>query len=137
MAISENGNINETWSTLEIGTTGAARKKQKNDYHQKSVIMWLESGRKRPEWSIVSPESEETKVYCAQWESLTLHNGILYRKWESADGNETKLQLVMLKSLRPEVLHHLHDTTVAGHRGLNKTLQSFEQDFICFVVEKT
>jgi len=32
------------------------------------------------------------------------------------------LQLLLLKKLRPQVLHALHNTTTGGHFGVHKTL---------------
>ena len=58
----------------------------------------------RPDWSSVSSNSEVTKIYWAQWDSLVLKNDILYRKWESSDGKEIRLLLILPKSLREEVL---------------------------------
>lgn len=72
---------------------------------------------------------EETKAYWAQWQSLQICNGVLYRVWESPAGDSTCKQLVLPKSLREEVLQSLHNTPSAGHFGVAKTLGRLRERF--------
>ena len=83
----------------------------------------MKGGNERPEWSQVSALSEVTKNCWAQWDSLCLRNDILYRKWESSDGTTTRLQLMLPKALREEVLIHLHNHPTGGRFGIKKTLE--------------
>ncbi len=49
-------------------------------------------------------------------------NGTLYRVWESENGQNKHLQIVMPRSIIPRVLHNLHDRVSNGHLGVTKTV---------------
>lgn len=102
-------------------------KAQKMDPAIGRVIRWMRCGTGRPQWSEISALSEVTKTFWAQWDSLCLRNDILYRKWESSDGLTTRLQLVLPKALREEVLTHLHTHPTRGHFGVKKTLEKVRE----------
>ena len=100
---------------LLTGTAGnrspeKLRQAQLNDEDVKPVLEWLEKSSHRPPWEEMAPHSDNTKVYCAQWQSLRLYNGVLYRLWETPSGDATVKQLKLLKSLMSEVLQQLHHT---------------------------
>jgi hypothetical protein len=86
------------------------------------VIKWMEESSKKPSWEEIAPHNLTTKLYCTQWQSLKLPNGVLYRICETPSGVATVLQLVLPKSLRHEVLQQLHNTKTSGHLGVAKTL---------------
>ena len=65
---------------------------------------------------------DRLKGYWAQWESLTLENGLMKRAWESADGRDMVMQLIVPRSKVQSVLKEMHDGTSGGHLGVNKTL---------------
>ena len=69
-----------------------------------------EEGR-HPDWKYFFHGSE---VLRAQWESLTLENGLLKRAWESADGRDVVMQLIVLRSKVQSVLKEMHDGTSGG-----------------------
>ena len=54
---------------------------------------------------------------------------MLYRKWETEDGHGTRLQLVLPRSLVPDVLSDLHDVPSAGHLGVAKTVERVREQF--------
>ena len=105
------------------------RVKQLNDADIKPVIKWMEENVKKPPWEVIAPHSQTTKVYCAQWQSLKLTDGVLYRIWETPSGDATVLQLVLPKSMRHEVLQQLHNTKTSGHLGVAKTLGRLRERF--------
>ena len=102
---------------------------QKGDSNIGPIIRWMMEGNGRPEWTSVSACSEVSKIYWAQWDSLVMKQDILYRKWESTDGKEAKLQLIVPKSLREEILTQLHNHPTAGHFGVTKTMQRVKSRF--------
>ena len=65
----------------------------------------------------------------AQWDLLVLRDGLLHRQWESGDGRQSHLQLVVPHSLTHDVLPALHDDPSAGHLGMRKTLHRVRQRF--------
>ncbi|KAG8199259.1 hypothetical protein JTE90_003684 [Oedothorax gibbosus] len=70
-----------------------------------------------------------TKKYWALWDSLKLHNGVLYRKWESDDGRSFRLQLVVPRSRVENVLEELHSSPSGGHFGVMKTTHKVRERF--------
>ena len=62
------------WEDSELGEA------QLGDETLRNIILWLEEKR-RPKWEQVSPSGPEVKAYWAQWDSLVLCNGVLYRKF--------------------------------------------------------
>jgi len=91
------------------------RQAQLNDREIKPVLEWLERSQERPSWEEIAPHSDSTNVYCAQWQSLRLLNGVLYRLWETPSGDAITKQLILPEALRKEVLQQLHNSQTAGH----------------------
>ena len=104
------------------------RKDQEQDADLKKVLEWKRTGR-RPTWNEVAHLAPSLKTYWAQWDSLTLEDGILKRVLESADGTQNRLQLLVPKRRIPEVLRQLHDGTSGGHFGVHKTLEKIRERF--------
>jgi len=98
------------------------RQAQLNDREIKPVLEWMERSQERPTWEEIAPHSDSTKVYCAQWQSLRLLNGVLYRLWETPSGDAIIKQLILPESLRKEVLQQLHNSQTAGQLRVAKTL---------------
>ena len=82
-----------------------------------------EEGR-RPDWQDICHGSEVLNGYWGQWKSLTLENGLLKRAWESADGQDVVMQLIVPRSKLQSVSKEMHDGTSRGHLGVNKTLDN-------------
>ena len=59
------------------------RDAQLADYNIRPVLQWKESNEGGPEWPKVALENPTAKSYWAQWDRLSLQNGVLYRRWES------------------------------------------------------
>ncbi|GBN15820.1 Retrovirus-related Pol polyprotein from transposon 297 [Araneus ventricosus] len=86
------------WSSCEI------QKAQLEDPAIKPILEKKLNSADRPSWQEITPESPATKRYWALWDSLHLKDGVLYRKWESDDGNSCRWQLILPKSKISEVL---------------------------------
>ena len=106
----------------------AMRDQQMADENIACIIKWIETD-SRPDRAEVAAHSEETKIYWAQWDSLRVRDGQLYRRWESPAGVLVKWQLVLPKSARDDVLRQLHDSPTGGHYGENKTLDKIRQRY--------
>ena len=83
---------------------------QEEDDEIGPIIQWRKESETRPGREKVSQYSEETKLYWAQWDSLRVRDGLLYREWEAPSGEYRTLQLFLPKQLRTCVLHSLHNT---------------------------
>ena len=78
---------------------------QKQDPDIGPLLSWLNS-HGRPPWSTVAPCSETFKYYWAQWDSLRLREGVLYRLWESPTGDRVVWQVLLPQKLQREVFNH-------------------------------
>ena len=52
------------------------------------LILTAKDEGRRPDWQDICHGFEVLKGYWAQWESLTLENGLLKSAWERADGRD-------------------------------------------------
>ena len=50
------------------------------------ITAYEDKSDERPNWNSISEHSGTTKAYFAEWNRLTVINGVLYRIWESANG---------------------------------------------------
>jgi hypothetical protein len=78
---------------------------QYEDLHIGKVLKWVQEGRKPPEEEI-KQFGPETGNLWSQFESLTLIDGLLYRKFEDEAGNVKYLQLCLPSKLVPEYLYN-------------------------------
>ena len=83
------------------------------------ITRWMKKSPNRPPKTDVTPYSDATKLYWAQWASLHLQDGLVYRLWETLAGDSSIQQLLLPKRLREEVLRQLHDTATSGHLGIS------------------
>lgn len=111
------------WSNKDL------REAQLADTDIAPIVQWLSESKEKPNWSAVASQSESTKMYWAQWSSLRLRDGVVYRLWETPAGDSTTWQLILPKALRSEVLYHLHNTVTSGHLGISKTLGRVRERF--------
>lgn len=102
--------------------------KQRDDQDISEIIQWIEKGQ-RPQWKDLAEFSTIIKSYWAQWHSLQLVDGTLYRNWEAADGKSSRLQLVLPQSEVPKVLDEIHGGASGGHLGINKTITKIRERF--------
>lgn len=111
------------WTLSELQT------KQKADPRLQQVLKWKETRAAQPLQAEVQGTSRATRSLWAQWNRLELKDGILYRRWETEDGQDSRLQLVLPRSLMPDVLTALHDAPIAGHLGVSKTVERVRERF--------
>ena len=111
------------WSGNEL------KQAQREDPSIKPILEWKQESATKPLWPTVSPYGACTKAYWAQWKSLVLKNGLLYRRWENTAGDGITLQLVLPKPLQRQAFKQLHEAPTAGHLGINKTIGRIQQRF--------
>ena len=105
------------------------RRAQIQDANIKHVLEWKENQNVKPEWKEVSALSSATKSYWANWDLITVRDGILVRRWESEDGSRVEWKIILPRMLRPEVLTEMHNSPTAGHLGVNKLLHKVKQRY--------
>lgn len=114
---------------LSLWENDAMREAQEKDDDLRHIITWKKRGDVKPIWSEVAPTGAVTKAYWAQWDSLILQNGILYRKWEKTNGREFHLQIIVPRTRVPDVLREIHDGVSGGHLGVKRTLTKVRERF--------
>ena len=94
-------------------TITTLKEAQNSDKELKPVIDALTQA-KKPKFSEVASESELTKALLAQWTSMFVLEGILYRKF-TTQANEVRDQVVVPKVFRKDILRYFHDNKMSGH----------------------
>lgn len=102
--------LTDTNNNVEI------RKAQLEDPNIKPVIEALEQGTK-PTKEEMSPLSYKTKVLLGHWEQLEIHDGVLFRRWESENGGTIRKRQVLPRQKIRDVLEELHSGAFGGHLG--------------------
>jgi len=84
----------------------------------------------RPTNESIQTDSELTKKMVVKWDSLEVHNGLVYRRFDSSKpSTPTMLQLLVPRCCVPEVLRLCHTGTVGGHFGVKKTMDQVQRRF--------
>ena len=74
---------------------------------------------KQPASADLRQYPEDARVLFAQWDSLVLQDGTLYRKFHYPDGTVNFLQIILPTKLRRPFIERLHSEL--GHFGRTKT----------------
>jgi hypothetical protein len=106
--VSEAADISEGEGEEMLWTSNELQQSQQEDPDIGPIIKLMKNSMEKPSWSKIAPESAVTKAYWAQWETLRLKDGILYRLWVSPTDDHT-MQLVLPRSYREQVKHQLHN----------------------------
>ena len=102
---------------------------QANDPDIGPVYRFIESGTEKPNWSTVSNLSSDSKRLIWEWGRLHIHEGILFRKWESTNGQKCWDQLILPMQYRDSVLEQLHDSVTGATLDFTKLWLKFRQGF--------
>jgi hypothetical protein len=91
----------------------------------------LEEGQtgERQEWKDIALRSLTYKSNWAQWESLSVVNGVLESHWESAEGRFKLAQIVRFRSRMNDILTEQHGGPSGDNLGVNKTLNMVRQRY--------
>ena len=103
--------------------------KQEADPNPRQILLWKWNQAAQPAQCEVQGTSKATKSLWAQWNWLLLENSMLYCQWQTEDGCGTRLQLVLPRSLVPDILSALHDAPSAGHLDVPKTVERVRERF--------
>ena len=100
------------------------------------LIKQWKSDKRKPEWAEISKYGPELKAYWSMWDSLSMTDGVLYRKKVSDESLDSKPQIVLPIELRKKCFALLHDTVTAGHLGSQKTVAKVKQRFYWYNCRK-
>ena len=98
---------------------------QKEDADIGPLHQWIEN-KSRPTRDDIAKYSPATRKYLLNWENIEQRNGILYQKILNQENNLEKLQMLVPKVLRKEVLTNCHDSVFAAHFGIHKTVDKIK-----------
>ena len=107
-------------STLPWSLEGL-RDAQRGDPEIACVIHMMEKSERKPEWESVSLASSDVKKLWVQWPRLAMRDGLLRRRFKSADGLSVSWQVVLPAALRTEFLQVAHGGMTGGHLGRRRT----------------
>ena len=73
--------------SVQVKSELRSRRVKRDAANVKPVITAYEDySDERPSWNSISEHSGTKKAYFAEWNRLSIINGVLYRIWESANG---------------------------------------------------
>ena len=98
---------------------------QAKDDSIKEVLKW----KKENKISDLTYASFALKKYAKQFDRLVIDNGILCRQFFDHTGKVMYLQVCLPKHLWKEVIYRLHNSPIAGHVGMVRTIQEFRKRF--------
>ncbi|XP_034549911.1 uncharacterized protein LOC117820296 [Notolabrus celidotus] len=102
------------WSPEEL------QQAQEADPDISPIRAWMEASRERPSWTTVSPYSPATKTFWSQWKRLYIRNGVLVRRFYCLDDIQFYPQVVLPRTLQPDIMRQLHEGPVGGHFGVER-----------------
>jgi hypothetical protein len=120
--LSNNHFLLDGWDPIDLSIS------QTQDLDIAKIKMALQDGKQRPALTDISAYSSYLKTLWRQWDRLEIACDLLYRRFETDDGDQI-YQLVTPKDRQRDVIRHHHDTKCNGHLGIEKTLGKIRQPF--------
>jgi len=111
------------WNAVEL------RKAQYDDPNLRLCIDKLQISCDRPSWECVAAGSTATKAYWAQWKSLILYDGVLYRTYVDTASHVKYYQLIPPKRMQRHLNRLAHTGITGGHLGPRKILDQTRRRF--------
>ena len=93
------------------------KKAQRQNECLKKLDQWVE----RPPYEEISGEKPELKVYWSKWKQLQKKEDLWRYRW--LDGDTEVWKTVVPEAVRDDVLAEHHDLSMAGHFGIQWTLE--------------
>ena len=109
---------------------------QQEDHDLKELYKAKKESEERPKYNTYSGESPTCKAYFAEWKRIVLWKDVLYRRWESNDGSETRLQMIVPRALQKKICEEVHDGRYACHMGKKRTLRLINKAFYWYKQDK-
>ena len=102
-------------------TADTLQQAQQEDMEIKDICTWLAAAREPPRLDDVTPLSGTVRTYLQQWPVLQLRDGILHRRWETADELQTIWQWIPPVLYRRGLIQLTHEGMTGGHLGIART----------------
>ena len=101
---------------------------QQKDHHIGPVLRAKQEGQ-RPQPRVYQASSMETKRLFQIWDQLLVKNDCLYRLHRHPTTDMETLQLVIPRAKREEILRDMHEGSIGGHMGEEKTLGRLKERY--------
>ena len=124
-SLQDNGQRQDASSSLPWSWSGL-KAKQQEDRDISVMLELMQSSEVKPPWEAVALSSHNVKTFWAQWPRLVVKEGLLKRRFESADGKRVWWQVVMPASLRAEFIQIAHGGMTGGHFGRRRTAAAIQ-----------
>ena len=123
------GNVspNSDTGTFQTRTAADLSKAQHEDPDIGPIMEQWKKSHTEPKWENISAKSRATKEIWSQWDQLEERDGVLYRRFVDTVTGKDRLQLIVPKSEREQMLKQHHNVRTGGHLGINKTLARMRQ----------
>ena len=102
---------------------------QREDVDIGPLIEFMEKHGRKPELQELEPCSSQLALLVAQYDSLRLEHGVLYRRLEKDVLRTEKWQIVLPKVSRQEIFEQLHSSPFGGHAGFDRTFAKCKDRF--------
>jgi transposase InsO family protein len=86
----------------------------------------LQKSAEKPPWEEVALQSRDVKTMWAMWPRLSIRDGLLKRRFESADGLSERWQVVLPLNLRTEFMKIAHGGMTGGHLARRRTANAIQ-----------
>ena len=81
-------------------------------------------------------KSPACRHYWILWDLLTVHQGLLFKKFLKKDGTGEYQQFVVPRVLKKDILFQMHDSVISGHLGCKKTKEKTIQRFYWYSLKE-
>lgn len=112
---------------LQNYTSSELQLAQSHDSAIGKILTWKGEGT-RPYGPEVTSASPETRHYWNYWNSLEVHQKVLYKRTYLPSSEPGPLQLVVPYCLRKQVTDRMHNSVFGGHLGIRKTVEKILQN---------
>jgi len=110
----------------ELSLSEEALRDYREDPELGTFFHIFEEGTEQVPWEAIVGLDRVTKILWVQWDRLVKRNGMLYRRWVSADGLQTRWQWIPPKVKRDLLMKMCHHGMTGGHLGIRKTLHKVQ-----------
>ena len=121
-----NGTNDSNW--LQIWNTEELQEMQAEDPSVQFILNMKCENDVRPVLPDKVKANQIIKALWHQWNSLEIKSGLLYRRWQDAQGH-TVYKLIAPEKIKKTVFENLHLHLTAGHLGRDRTLDSIKRRF--------
>jgi len=117
-------------NVVTVSVAESLYRQQKNDPKLGNVVAMRVAEKKPPSRKKLQTHTGLTKKMVSRWGDLEIYDGLVYRRKKSPHAGEPDfMQLLLPRSQVKKALQQCHAKTVAGHFGIQKTMDQVRRRF--------